>query len=141
MDVAQVTVSRQANQTRAVGQAVSQLVDAEAVGQPQHRAGVEVATARGHGQACQRREAHRGVDRAAVVDGGQRAARAEAAGHHAGATARQPDRAPGRAGVREAVETVAAHVPAVTPGGGQRVGGRGTRWYERPSESGRGCTP
>ena len=91
--------------------------------------GVEVAAARAHDQALERREAHRGVDRAAAVGSRRdRAAVAEVAGDHAEAgslarAAEQLRRAPGDEAVRGAVEAVAADAVALVER--RRAGRRG----------------
>ena len=82
------------------------------------RPGIDAPGAGRHHQPLERREAHRRVDRAAVEDGGQRRAGAEVAGHEAqavGRAAEQLGRAPRRVRVRQAVEPVAAQVPALAP--------------------------
>ncbi len=48
----------------------------------QNRARVDGARARGHDQALERGEAHRGVHRTSAPHGGERRAGAEVAGHH-----------------------------------------------------------
>ena len=87
-------------------------------------AGVHVAAARAHDQALRRREAHRRVHRAPVIDGAERRAVAEMAAHQAQLVraalqefaARKADVV-----VRRAVEAVAAHALLLVELVGQAV--------------------
>ena len=108
--------------------------DALVLDQPQQQAGVDAARPRRHHQALERREAHRGVDRASARDGGQRRARAEMAGHDAQVSSVGPEQLggpPRGVRVREPVEAVTG-AAATRPR--QRVGGG--RGRERRVERG-----
>ena len=91
--------------------------------QPQQEAGVDAARPRRHHDAVERREAHRGVDRAPAGDRAQRRARAEVAGDEPRRVGRELRDAPRGVGVREAVEAE----PAPRPLSRQRVRGRRRR--------------
>ena len=134
--------ARQGEQARPVLQRVRHRLRLEAVvgDQPQHGAGVDGARPGGHHQSLQRGEAHRGVDATAVVHRRQGGARTEVAGDEAAGVPDGRGRPPGRVGVRQPVEAVAADVEAVPPLGRHRVGGGlgRQRGVERGVEAGDG---
>jgi hypothetical protein len=74
--------AREAEEPRSVLERLGELALGHpgALEQPQDQPGVDTPGPRRHHQALERREAHRGVDAAAVAHGGQRGARAEVAG-------------------------------------------------------------
>ena len=95
--------------------------------QVEDQPGVERPRARAHDHALERREAHRGVDAAAVADRGERAARAEVAGDQPQLVERPAEQVRGpvrRVLVVDAVEAVAAQ-PALEPLVRAGVGVRG----------------
>ncbi len=89
------------------------------------RAGIDVAAARAHHQTFERREAHRGVDGLAVIDGAYRAAVAEVTGDElvgrGGGRVHLPE-LPGDIAMRDAVEAVAPDLLLGQVFVGQRVG-------------------
>ncbi len=102
---------------------------AVALEQPQQQPRIDAARAGRHHEPLERREAHRGVDRAAVGDRAQRCAGAEVAADEPQPGRRATEQlgdAPGDPGMREAVEAVAPQPPALAPGRRERVG-RGRR--------------
>ena len=109
-----------------------ELVDAQAAlaKEVDERARVDRARTRGHGDALERAEAHRRVDRAPVEHCGHRAAAAQVAGHDPRGVELRDHRLHG-----DPVEPVAAHAP-VAPGLRDRVRRRhlGDRRVERRVE-------
>ena len=91
--------------------------------EPQDESGIDRSRSGRHHQAVQRRESHRGVDRPAVADRGQRRARAEVAGDEPQAVGVAPEEfrgAPRDVRVRQPVKSEAPQAPARPPLLGQR---------------------
>ena len=114
-------------------------VEAQPPGRVAHEVRLDVAAARTHHQALERREAHRGVHRAVVQDRGSAAPVAQVQGHHAQpfrGAAEQLGRTPGEVPVARAVGAVSADVVLVVPGlrDGVAMGHRRHRRVERGVE-------
>jgi hypothetical protein len=95
------------------------------IGEPQQHPRIDAARARGHHEALERGEAHRGVDRPPGGDRAQRGAGTEVGADEPQIPALGADQLTGTAGdvgVRETVEAEASQRPAFTPGGRQSVG-------------------
>ena len=100
----------------------------DVLGQPEDQPGVDAPRPRRHDQPVQGREAHRGVHRPPVPDGGQRGACPQVAGddpHPVPAPAHDLRGPPRRVRVRQTVEAVPAEVPALAPLRRERVRERG----------------
>ena len=113
-------------------QRVRHLVDPEpaVLEEPEQQTWIDAARARRHDEALDRGEAHRRVDGATAVHGGQRGAGAEVAADHPqllGAPVEQLGGAARGVGVREAVEAEAAERMALAPFAREGVGRGGGR--------------
>ena len=83
LDLPHVIGAREAGEARALVEQLVELIGRQSARELEHDAGIEVARARSHHQAFERRHAHAGLDAASLFDGGDAGAAAEVAGNHA----------------------------------------------------------